>query len=103
MLKYQSIQNAFNAAFQKAGLPYTGTHVLRHGGVRAVYNAIGDLAIAQQLLGNSDYKTTLVYAQREKQALTKMVHGAWDVHEAGCKWLQTENDLQESIAAEQQL
>ena len=50
----------------------------RHGGCRRVFNEVAELSIAQQLLGNSDMKTTLVYAKRHAGALTKVVHGYWD-------------------------
>ena len=42
-----------------------------------MFNEVADLSIAQQLLGNSDLKTTLVYAKRHAGALTKVVHGYW--------------------------
>ena len=77
-LTYRQIQSAYDQAFHKAGLPYRGTHVLRHGGCRRVYNATGgDLALAQQLLGNSDLQSTLVYAQRDKGALKSLVADSW--------------------------
>jgi hypothetical protein len=43
-----------------------------------VFNEVAELPIAQQLLGNSDLKTTLVYAKRHAGALTKVVHGYWE-------------------------
>ncbi len=95
LLRYQVIQNAFNRAFARAGLPYTATHILRHGGTRKLYNATGDLSVAQQLLGNADYKTTLVYAQREKKALTSVAHEQWDRYDAskdaGSTWFKSGN------------
>jgi hypothetical protein len=42
-----------------------------------VYNETGDLSIAQQLLGNSDIETTLVYARRHKGVLTKLAESHW--------------------------
>ena len=74
---YRQIQAAYDRAFREAHLPYRGTHVLRHGGTRHVYNETGDLSIAQQLLGNSDFETTLVYARRHKGALTKLAESHW--------------------------
>ena len=75
---YRMIQCHFDRAFKRAGLPYRGTHVMRHGGCRRVFNEVAELSIAQQLLGNSDMKTTLVYAKRQASALTKVVHGYWE-------------------------
>lgn len=76
-LEYRSIQSAYDRAFKKAGLPFSGTHVMRHGGCRRVYNQEGDLAVAQQLLGNSDLKSTLVYAKRNASALTEVAKKHW--------------------------
>jgi integrase len=80
---YRTIQAAYDAAFEDTGLPYRGTHVLRHGGTRRVYNATGgDLAVAQQLLGNADLESTLVYAKRDKRALRNLVEKDWQTKEA---------------------
>lgn len=76
-LEYRAIQSAFDRSFKKANLPYRGTHVMRHGGCRRVYNEGGDLAVAQQLLGNSDLKSTLVYAKRSASALTEVAQKHW--------------------------
>ena len=84
---YRVFQAAYDNAFCRAGLSYVGTHIMRHGGTRRVYNATGgDLAVAQQLLGNSDLKSTLVYAKRDKAALRKHVQKDWK-----------ENQLSEAI------
>jgi len=51
---------------------------MRHGGCQRVYNQEGgDLAVAQQLLGNSDLKSTLVYAKRNASALTEVAQRHW--------------------------
>lgn len=91
-LEYRSIQSHYDRAFREAGLPYTGTHVMRHGGCRRVYNIVPDTAVAQQLLGNSDLKTTLVYAKRHASALTEVAQKFWEnKRDVGCNWLQEEN------------
>ena len=78
-LEYRAIQSAYDRAFKCVALPYRGTHIMRHGGCRRVYNQEGgDLAVAQQLLGNSDLKSTLVYAKRDANALTQVAHKHWD-------------------------
>jgi integrase len=79
---YRQIQKAFDGAFRRAGLPYSGTHVLRHGGCRRVYNATKDLAVAQMLLGNTDMDSTLVYAKRDKGAVREFAKQTW-VREGG--------------------
>jgi integrase len=90
-LEYREIQSAYDRAFKKLGLSYRGTHIMRHGGCRRVYNEEGgDLAVAQQLLGNSDLKSTLVYAKRSASALTEVAEKQWrekeNTLETGDKW-----------------
>jgi len=90
-LEYREIQSAYDRAFKKLGLSYRGTHIMRHGGCRRVYNEEGgDLAVAQQLLGNSDLKSTLVYAKRSASALTEVAEKQWrekeNLSKTGDKW-----------------
>jgi len=75
--EYRQIQRAYNIAFKKAGLPYRSTHVMRHGGCRAVYNETGDLGLAAQILGNVSPDTVNVYAKRHKSALTNYAKTKW--------------------------
>jgi integrase len=75
--EYRQIQRAYNIAFKKAGLPYRSTHVMRHGGCRAVYNETGDLGLAAQILGNVSPDTVNVYAKRHKSALTNFCKTKW--------------------------
>lgn len=75
---YKFIYNAYRKALKKAGLEYTGTHVLRHGGTRAVLNETGDLTLAQQHLGNSSLSATQVYAQRSSTAWDEFVMSEWN-------------------------
>jgi integrase len=86
--------------------PTSGTLMHRHGGCRRLLNRErGDLGVAQQLLGNSSLKTTLVYAKRDAGALTSVVQKDWEDQlkntDIGCKWLlkkpqdQNESHLQE--------
>jgi integrase len=76
---YRMFQYAYDRAMADAGLNFTGTHIMRHGGCRTTYNESGgDISVAQQLLGNSDLKSTLVYAKREAAALNKVVNKRWE-------------------------
>ena len=77
LIEYRSIQHAYDRAFKLAGLPYTATHIMRHGGTRRLYNENGDLSVAQQVLGNSDIQTVMVYAKRSAKALTDVSHRHW--------------------------
>jgi integrase len=90
ILTFRQIQHAFNSAFKAAGLPYSGTHIMRHGGCRLVFNRTGDISMAQQILGNRDLKTVQVYAQRETKALNGYAEQLWKNHHEslaanGCK------------------
>ncbi|MFN8791231.1 MAG: tyrosine-type recombinase/integrase [Bdellovibrionales bacterium] len=77
-LTYRMIQHAYDAAFEKAGLSFKGTHIMRHGGARRLYNkSNGDLSVVQQLLGNNDYKSALVYAKRSSSALNDVAELEW--------------------------
>lgn len=77
---YRKIQYTYDQGFKKAGLPYRGTHVMRHGGCRHLYNQYPDLALAKQHLGNSSIDATLVYAKRDQNALNDAVKKQWQDH-----------------------
>lgn len=79
-LEYRLIQFWYDKSFKMTGLPYRGTHIMRHGGCRNLYNEVPDLAVAQQLLGNSSIKTTTIYAKRHKGALTQVAQAKWAKH-----------------------
>lgn len=75
---YRSITYVYNRAFERAGLPYTGTHVMRHGGTRTVLEDTGgDRDVARQQLGNRDAKTVDVYAVRSAAAFTHYAERKW--------------------------
>lgn len=76
--EYSLIRKAFTSAFKRAGLPYTATHVMRHGGARKILDETsGDFTITGQLLGNTDMETIGTYAKRHKGALTKVAQEQW--------------------------
>lgn len=77
LLTYRQIQNAYDTAFRNAELPFSGTHIMRHGGCRRVFNNSGELALAQQVLGNKDMRSVLVYAQRNTNALNEYAESEW--------------------------
>lgn len=68
-LDYRYIQYRYNKAFKDASLPFSATHVLRHGGTRNELEEHGDLTLSQQRLGNNSMETTKIYAQRSNRAL----------------------------------
>jgi integrase len=97
-IEYRLIQFWYDKSFKMVGLPYRGTHIMRHGGCRNLYNEVPDLAVAQQLLGNTSLKTTTIYAKRHKGALTQVAHAKWVQHfETGRNWSQVEDPKIDSI------
>jgi integrase len=79
---YRQLQYAYETAFASAGLTQRGTHVMRHGGCRNIFNKVPDVTVAQQLLGNSSLQTTMVYAKRRASALTEVANAEWEDHMA---------------------
>lgn len=78
VLEYRQIQARYVEAFAAAGIEYQGTHALRHGGCRDLYNETGgDLATAGHLLGNEDSDTVKTYAKRDRSALFKVNERRW--------------------------
>jgi integrase len=89
VFSYRQLQHPYDTALKAANLPYTGTHTMRHGGTRNLFNEDGDLSVAQQLLGNTSMQSTLVYAKRSAGALTKVCEAKWKKHEeVGSNWEQ---------------
>jgi integrase len=78
--RYHTVYDRYNKAFEKAGLPYKATHVLRHGWCRQIFDSTnGDYGIAGQLLGNTSRNSIETYAQRKKSALATVAHDRWNV------------------------
>ncbi len=78
LFSYRRIEYAYTKAFKLAGLNYSATHVMRHGGASHCYDVTGgDLGAVQQLLGNSDLKSVQVYAKRSKRALQDYTKLSW--------------------------
>lgn len=63
IVEYYKIKSYYNQAFKKAGLSYSGTHILRHGGCSRIFNLSGgNVIVASQLLGDSEQETFKTYA-----------------------------------------
>ncbi len=74
---YRMIQYAYDCAFKRQGLNFRGTHILRHGGCRDHYRKNENLEIAQQLLGNTNIKNTIIYTENKSEALAKSIRREW--------------------------
>jgi integrase len=77
ILEYRSIQHAYDKAFKGASLPFSGTHIMRHGGASMVYNKTGDISLVMQQLGVTNQNTALIYAKRDKDALSDFTKKLW--------------------------
>lgn len=76
--EYRVIEHAYNQAFKRAKLLYTGTHIMRHGGTTWVYNqSNGNAAIAQKQLGVVDAETVFTYVQADNDSLTNFAKEVW--------------------------
>lgn len=62
-LQFGSIVKAYNKAFRAAGLPYSGTRILRHTWASNALLATKDLSAVQYNLGHRDQKVTQNYAK----------------------------------------
>lgn len=81
LLTYRQIQHAYDKAFRLAGLNFSGTHIMRHGGARLAYDSSnGDFGVAKQILGNADIKSIQIYAQRSTSALNEHSEKIWKKH-----------------------
>lgn len=83
LLEYRQIQYAYDSAFKRSGLPYSATHVMRHGGCSRVYNQVVDIEVAKQHLGNQSTQTTMIYAKRSTAALTEFAAAEWGQADGG--------------------
>ena len=80
-IEYRTIQYYYDKAFREANLPYTATHVLRHGWTREVFNRNLDFEAAKQLLGDTSDEAARVYAVRQAGAITGIAQKMWNEHD----------------------
>lgn len=77
--EYREIENAYNNAFEQAQLPYTGTHVMRHGGTSWLFDESGgDASLCQLQLGVAEMDTVFTYVKRNKDALNNFSQKMWE-------------------------
>ncbi|MGZ6358182.1 MAG: tyrosine-type recombinase/integrase [Bdellovibrionota bacterium] len=108
-LEYRQIEHAYNQAFKAAGLTFTATHVMRHGGTRRVYRQTKNLETAKQVLGDTDLQTVLVYAKADAMELTAFAHEerkrheslvSTDIKRACGKWARRKDESPQGVASE---
>jgi integrase len=64
-LNYGTIQLNYREAQRKSRIPYTGTHILRHGMARLARQIGGDAVVA--MTGHKDYKLADHYSKLDKE------------------------------------
>lgn len=62
-LPYRHIEYRYSRALKKAGLPFRGTHLLRHASLTELYDSIPDLKMVAKFAGHSSTKATEIYAK----------------------------------------
>lgn len=63
VLTYRQFQHAYDKAFKHTGLPYRGTHVLRHTGATQFLDETGDVLALKQMGNWAELKVALGYGQ----------------------------------------
>lgn len=95
---YRQIQYRYNLALERAGLPYSSTHIMRHGGATSSYDASGaNYEVAAAKLGNKSRESVDTYLHVEQRALDRHVQAEWDAYfraHPGRKWSQTGSVLE---------
>ena len=78
LLKYSSIQRAYNDAFEKIGVPFRSTHILRHTFATLFVSQTQNREALRSILGHTSFAMTERYAHRtEKSQLDAM--GAFEL------------------------
>jgi integrase len=68
LLTYRQIEYRYTQALKRAGLPFSGTHILRHAALTEAYDTSKDLKLTARLAGHSDLKSTEKYVKiRDEQ------------------------------------
>ncbi|MGK5088961.1 hypothetical protein WDW86_15490 [Bdellovibrionota bacterium FG-2] len=77
-LEYRHIEHAYNMSFERAALPFRGTHIMRHGGVTYVWKQSGGNALAaKRHAGLKDNKTLATYAHDDDEAIENLNNSEW--------------------------
>jgi integrase len=66
IIPFRAIQYQYDKAFEAAGLPHRGTHILRHASLTEHYVTGGDLYKTMHVAGHSRIDTTQGYAKQRQ-------------------------------------
>lgn len=70
-LSYRMIQFYYDKAFKLAGVPLTGTHVIRHASLREFQSTCRDLNLTKLVSGHASIKQVERYAQGSAQEVAR--------------------------------
>lgn len=66
---YRSIEYRCTQALKRAGIPFTATHVLRHGSLSEFYEQTKDLMATKAMAGHTSLKSTERYVGVRRERL----------------------------------
>lgn len=73
-LTYRQIKHRYDRALKQAGLPFRGTHLLRHASLSEFYQSGRDILATQRVAGHTDIKTTSKYAKVRESKVLEIQH-----------------------------
>lgn len=68
-LSYRQIEYRFTQAFKQAGIPFQGTHIVRHAAISEVHARCKDLVVTKSIAGHRDIKSTARYTKAREDAV----------------------------------
>jgi site-specific recombinase XerD len=74
LISYRAIQYRYNKAFQRAGLKWQSTHIMRHTFATDFLRRVGDALPLQGQLGHSKLSQTQHYAKLVQETVKKGVN-----------------------------
>jgi integrase len=63
VVTYRQIAHRYDQALAKAGLPFRGTHLIRHASLSEHYDTCKDILATAKVAGHSDLRATERYAK----------------------------------------
>lgn len=70
-LEYRIIEYRYTKALKSAGLPFRGTHLLRHASLSELYALTSDIKVVAKFAGHASIKTTEIYAKARNPKMSE--------------------------------
>jgi integrase len=71
ILTYRQIVHRYDQALEKAGVPFRGTHLLRHASLSEHYDTCKDILATAKVAGHSDLRATERYAKARDERVAE--------------------------------